>query len=101
MRTNSGPVTHSRRTSVMLFATLVLALVQAACLAENTIDYAVVVSATIQRSPANITLSWPAVANATGYTVSRKSLGASSWGQIGSLSGGATSFSDSNVGVGS
>src|ERR1041384_6833169 len=62
--------------------------------------YAVQASATVSTSPAKITLSWPADAAATGYTISRKSFGATSWSQAATLAGSATTWSDSNVAVG-
>jgi hypothetical protein len=62
--------------------------------------YSVEVSAVVQANPARVTLQWPADTNATAYTISR--LGSSgSWTQVGSLSGTATQFADTNVALGS
>jgi hypothetical protein len=63
--------------------------------------YAVEVSAQIQTSPARIILQWPADSRATGYTVSRKRIHDTSWSSPVSLPGSATSWTDSNVSVGS
>ncbi len=63
--------------------------------------YAVEVSASVQSSPAQINLSWPADANATGYTVYRKSISDTSWSSGISLAGNSTTFNDANVSVGS
>jgi len=59
--------------------------------------YAVEASAVIAVSPARITLSWPTDPNATGYTVSRKSILDSAWANGTSLPGSATSFVDNAV----
>lgn len=62
--------------------------------------YAVQVSATVQASPAQITLSWPVDSNAQSYTVYRKAPSATSWSQIASLSGGTSSYTDTGVTAG-
>ncbi len=62
--------------------------------------YAVQVSATVQASPAQITLSWPPDWNASGYEVYRKSLTATSWGESTPLSANATSYTDFSVSPG-
>ncbi|MEW6157142.1 MAG: fibronectin type III domain-containing protein [Verrucomicrobiota bacterium] len=63
-------------------------------------QYAVEASATVQASPAQIRLTWPADGNATGYTVSRKAPSASAWSTLGSLPGNATGYTDSSVTAG-
>ncbi len=68
---------------------------------QSVADYAVRVSATVQTNPAQITLSWPADALATGYTIYRKSRDASSWGTGMALPASATSYADSAVAMGS
>ena len=60
--------------------------------------YAVMASATVQSSPAGITLKWSGDERATGYVVARKNGG--SWSTIANLNGTATSFTDSNVSAG-
>jgi hypothetical protein len=69
---------------------------------EDTWDYSVQVSSAVQSSPARITLSWPQDTNGTpaSYTVYRKAPADSSWGSGVVLSGSATSYTDSNVAVG-
>ena len=65
-----------------------------------TSDYAVMVSASIQKSPPQITLNWPGDGGATGYTVSRKSPGSGSWGGGTNVSASANSYTDTGVSVG-
>lgn len=68
--------------------------------AASPYDYAVKVSATVSANPAQITLTWPANAGASGYNISRKAINSSSWTSVASVNGGATSWTDSNVAVG-
>lgn len=64
-------------------------------------DSAVEVSATVQASPAQITLNWPADAAATGYSVMRRLTGATNWTTLSSsIAKDATSYVDSGVTVG-
>lgn len=65
---------------------------------RNAREYAVEVSASVQASPAKISLNWPS-GPATSYTIYRRT-GEGSWSQIASLGGGATSFEDTSVSVG-
>jgi hypothetical protein len=69
---------------------------------EPTWNYAVQVSATVQESPARITLTWPQDTQGTpsSYTVYRKSLTDGSWGGGTTLPGSATSYTDTGVSVG-
>lgn len=62
--------------------------------------YAVQASANVQVSPPQIRLQWPADGKATGYKVSRKELGAASWGGESPLPGTATGYVDSSVAAG-
>src|SRR5438105_367222 len=83
---------------------VVLALAaQTARAVENAWDYTVLVNATVQTSPARITLSWPqdTVAVPDYYSVYRKSVGATAWGTGSVVPGSVTRFSDDNVAVGS
>jgi hypothetical protein len=69
-----------------------------------SMEYAVQVSADVQTSPAQIRLSWPQIpANSIpqGYTIYRKTSGATSWGSGTTLPGTATSYLDQSVSVGS
>jgi hypothetical protein len=70
--------------------------------AQVAADAAVQVSATAARLPVPaITLSWPANAQATGFTVYRKAIPSASWGSpIASLPQTATGYQDTNVSVG-
>lgn len=68
--------------------------------AASAKDYAVLVQANASENPPTIRLSWPAHSAATGYAVSRKLLGAASWGTVTNLPGGATGWSDGSVSVG-
>lgn len=62
--------------------------------------YAVQISATVQTSPAKITLTWPTDPNSQGYSISRKTTDAASWTSIASVSGSTGSYVDNNVTVG-
>lgn len=66
---------------------------------ENTWDYSVQVSATVQSSPPRVTLSWPQDTKGpvSSYTVYRKAPAATSWGTGTALAGSATSYADTNV----
>ncbi|MEO5959880.1 MAG: fibronectin type III domain-containing protein, partial [Opitutaceae bacterium] len=69
--------------------------------ADWTWTYSVRVSATVQASPARVTLTWPTdEIPATGYTVRRKLPDERWWGSGVTLSAGATSFVDDNVALG-
>ncbi len=61
-------------------------------------NYAVMVSADVQTSPAQINLHWDIDPQASGYSISRRSSG--SWDQVGSVGGNVNSWSDLNVAVG-
>lgn len=69
--------------------------------AQTAADAAVQVSTTVQKTPPQITLQWPANPSASSFAVSRKLLGAGSWGSpIASLTGSATGYVDNAVSVG-
>jgi len=70
--------------------------------ADSTWVYAVQISATVQTSPPQITLSWePDLYGANSYTVFRKAKEDASWeGPIATLDGSTSQFIDSNVAVG-
>src|SRR5581483_3923481 len=91
-----------RKLKSCLFAVLCLLAVQTSRAVEGTWEYAVQASATVQSSPAQITLSWPQdnQVAVSSYTVYRKTLDATSWGSGIPLSGSATSYVDTGVTVG-
>ncbi|MEZ4513248.1 MAG: fibronectin type III domain-containing protein [Chloroflexota bacterium] len=70
------------------------------------LQHAVEVSAIVQTSPPQITLHWPAYIlgnpdpNGSSHTIYRKPLAATNWSQIATLPLAATSYSDTNVVVG-
>lgn len=79
----------------------VLLLAASAALADSTWVYTVQISATVQSSPARVTLSWPQDPyGANSYTVYRKAKTATSWGSVASLPGSATSYVDNTVAAG-
>jgi len=88
-----------RKFASAFFCTALLFFVHDA-FALNTSDYAVQVSATVQVSPPQVTLSWPAPSDATSYTVSRKLITDTSW-PAGTSTGTATTYADTNVALGS
>lgn len=69
---------------------------------ENTWDYSVQLSCTVQSSPARITLQWPQDTNGTplSYTVHRKSPSDTNWGPGTTLPGSSTSYTDAAVSPG-
>ncbi len=69
---------------------------------ENTWDYSVQVSSSVQSSPAKITLTWPQDTNGTpsSYTISRKSPRDTSWGAGTTIAGSSTSYVDTSVTAG-
>jgi hypothetical protein len=79
----------------------VLALHEGRAAAQATSDYAVLVTASAQASPARITLAWPAFAGATSHVVYRKAWGTSAWGSpVATLAGTATGYVDGAVAAG-
>src|SRR5690242_6106509 len=70
---------------------------------EATWEYSVQVSANVQTSPAQITLSWPQDTTITpnSYIVYRKPVDGTSWGAGTTLPGNTTTFVDNNVSLGS
>ncbi len=80
---------------------LVVTLVTARAV-EPTWNYAVQVEATVQSSPAQISLSWPQDTSVTpvSYTVYRKTPSATAWGSAVALAGTATNYVDTTVAAG-
>src|SRR5688572_7320365 len=66
---------------------------------ENTWDYSVQVSSSVETSPAKVTLTWPQDTNGvpSSYTIYRKAPSATSWGAGTTFSGSTTSFTDTSV----
>lgn len=84
-----------------VFRSLVLFALAASLAVRAETDpkfYAVMVSAQVQASPAQIQLRWSADANATGYAISRRS--GNSWSQVALIGGASTSWTDTSVAVG-
>lgn len=79
--------------------TILCAAVLTSAYGQDTWEYSVRVSATVQSSPPQIKLVWPqdTVAVPSSYTVFRKSLSATSWGNGTALSGSTTNYTDTNV----
>lgn len=80
-----------------------IALIALATFSTQAVDpyfYAVKTTTTVSASPARISFAWTADASATGVTIQRKAIGATSWTTVATLAGSATSWSDSNVAVG-
>ena len=63
-------------------------------------NFTVQITASVQEAPAQIILNWPDEGDASSYEISRRTLD-SGWTQIGSIPGGAISFTDADVAVGS
>src|SRR3954471_23889317 len=70
--------------------------------ADTTWNYTVQITATVQTSPPQIVLTWPQDDyGANSYTVYRKSKGGNSWGTGTVLDGTITSYTNTDVSVGS
>src|SRR5687768_2695824 len=71
-------------------------------LASPTAEYSVQVSANVEASPAQITLSWPqdTIATPKHYAIYRRAPGEVSWGNPTMLPGTSTSYIDQHVSVG-
>ena len=69
---------------------------------EITKEFSVQVSATVQETPAQITLTWPqdTCSLPESYTLYRKTPGAASWGKGSTLPGTTISYVDKDVSVG-
>lgn len=93
-------MTICRTTGLRIALLAVVAALARPVLAQVAADYAVQVSATIVTNPAKITLSWPADPQASSYTLYRRNPGVTSWGTGTTLSGGASSYVDANVTIG-
>jgi len=80
----------------------VLCLITSAALAQTSQDFAVLVRAEVQESPAAITLKWPADnSSGTTYTIYRKAKNTSRWtDSLASMDNTATQFTDGNVTTG-
>src|SRR4051812_22477479 len=69
---------------------------------EKSIDYSVQVSATVQESPARVSLHWPQDSSCKpqNYFVSRKAPGDGAWGKAISLPGSVCDYTDKDVALG-
>src|SRR5688572_13562418 len=99
-----GAMTRPIRAALALLVafTLSFTLTTTVHAVENTWDYSVQVSSSVQSSPATITLTWPQDTNGTpsSYTIHRRTPGTASWGSGTTLSGSTTSYVDTNVSSG-
>lgn len=96
----AGAQTARRPGSARLGAALcILSIASAHAIPADSRDYAVLVSATAQVAPAQITLEWPqdTYAVPTSYTVSRKPPEAAAWTALATLPGTTLSYVDTNV----
>lgn len=85
----------------LLFLSLFVFLLAEKSFAQTCQDASVELSATVQLSPATITLNWIPNSTATAHTVYRKLKTGISWGSVfASLPGTATQFIDTTVAVG-
>lgn len=95
-------ISRWKRTSHAALAIISILTLSSSALADDTWNYAVQVSATVQTSPPKITLTWPQDLDykPSSYTVYRKLATDTSWGTGKALSGSTLSYSDTNVAVG-
>jgi hypothetical protein len=84
---------------LLIAFTVILNLARAV---ENTWDFSVQVSSSVQIFPAKVTLTWPQDTNGVpaSYTVYRKAPSAIAWGAGTTLSGRTTSYTDTSVTTG-
>ena len=83
-----------------LAALLALVLLHVRAFPQTSLSEAasVQLSATVQSSPARVTLNWTAFSGATGYTIHRKTHTASSWGSsVGTTNGTTNTWQDNTV----
>ncbi|MES2694345.1 MAG: hypothetical protein V4773_12790, partial [Verrucomicrobiota bacterium] len=92
-------MTRHTRAALTFLVAFVLTLTATSHAVENTWDYSVQVSSSLQTSPAKITLTWPQDTNGvpSGYIVSRRTPGSANWGEGKTLPGSATTFVDNDV----
>ncbi|MCB0763823.1 MAG: hypothetical protein KDB84_03900, partial [Flavobacteriales bacterium] len=84
-----------------LLVPLVLLLSFSAWSQTSSERAAVQLTATVQKSPARITVNWTSLSSTSSITIHRKLRGASSWGSaIATPSSSATSYQDNSVSVG-
>jgi hypothetical protein len=92
---NSYLSKKNMRPLILLFAVL---LFSSQLQAQTSADYAVRLTAETDSLTPSITLKWSSLSGATGYTVSRKEMNASSWGTpIASLGMGDTIYTDLSI----
>ncbi|EEF59413.1 fibronectin type III domain-containing protein [Pedosphaera parvula] len=98
IRLNAFVKTFKTKLSVIVLLCWALGL-RTALAVDATWEYSVRVSAYVQSSPPQITLTWPqdTLGIPNSYTIYRKSLDATDWGSGTTLSGNSTSYTDYNV----
>ncbi|MGN6387630.1 MAG: fibronectin type III domain-containing protein, partial [Verrucomicrobiota bacterium] len=91
---------------IQLFSKKGLLIVAALCgltfrgISADVRDYAIELTASIQKNPAQITLQWHAADDGAGYTVARKKKEGSTWDPLATLDANTKTFVDKNVKVG-
>lgn len=91
---------------IQLFSKKGLLIVAALCgltfrgISADVRDFAIEVTASIQKNPAQITLQWHAADDGAGYTVARKQKEGSTWDPLATLDANTKNFVDKNVKVG-
>lgn len=86
----------------LVYTFLCIVLLSSAIAQTPGQDKSVLLSATVQNNPAQITLNWPAISGATSFTIYRKNKSAINWGTAVAtgLPGTTTTWTDNNVQVG-
>ncbi len=74
-----------------------LAILFNSAYAQKAIDNSVQITASVQQSPARVTLSWTVHANATGYTIYKKAKNAGNWTSIAGVGSTVTQYVDNSV----
>ncbi len=95
------PMRITKKVVFVIIAGLAVGITTPISAQTPTQKLSILVSATVQASPASITLAWPVYSGATGYSVFRKLRSGTSWGSsISSPSGTSTGYTDSGISAG-
>ncbi|MCE3229086.1 MAG: hypothetical protein K0S32_3637 [Bacteroidetes bacterium] len=87
--------------SKKIYAALFSLLFSTLSFSQSSQDCSVMLSATVQNSPAQITIGWPTNGTSTQYTIFRKLKSATTWGvALSTVSGTTTSYLDNTVSTG-
>ncbi len=90
----------SRRIPFAVIVFCFVFLMQQSAMALTARQYAIELTATIQESPAQVTISWPNTPDGIQFEIARKQKNGTSWSSLAILAATATSYTDSSVSFG-